>query len=80
MCMSIGKIEMCAGTHSRSETSTDKWKNESQRTSGKTNRNGQVEKLIATDKWKNESQRTSGKTNRNGKWKNKLQRTSDKTT
>ena len=49
-----------------------------QRISGKTNRNGQVEKRIATDKWKNESQRTSRKTNRNGKWKNKSQRTSGK--
>ena len=70
---------MWAGTHSRSETSTDKWKNESQRTSGKTNRNGQMEKRIATE---------NGKTNRNGqvekriatnKCKNESQRTSGKT-
>ena len=51
----IIKIEMCAGTHVEVKL---------QRISGKTNRNGQVEKRIVTDKWKNESQRTSGKTNR----------------
>lgn len=43
--------DVCQDTHGGSETST--CKTESQRTSGKTNHNGQVQKRIPTDKWKN---------------------------